>query len=366
MVLDSLRHWALAYHVDGFRFDLGSTLGREPGGFDPGSGFFDAICQDPVLSRLKLISEPWDIGPGGYQLGNHPPPFAEWNDRFRDTIRRFVRGDPGQRAELAARLSGSGDLLGNRRRKSWASINFVAAHDGFTLHDLASYAERHNEANGEENRDGHGENLSANWGAEGPTDDAGILDQRERVKRFLLSLVMYADGTPMLLAGDEMGRTQLGNNNAYCQDNTLSWLDWTPSDAGRSLAGFTARLVAARREWAALQGGDFMHGRHMPRPGLPDIAWFDEQAQPLSEEDWQDPEARLLAVQRARAHADGTVGVTLLLMNATGEDREFQLPADQAWQLVTDSADPAAGRRDAGDSVVVGHHGAVLLGAVVP
>jgi isoamylase len=208
MVMDSLRHWAQSYHIDGFRFDLGSTLGRELHGFDPNSGFFDAIRQDPVLSKLKLISEPWDIGPGGYQLGNHPPGFAEWNDRFRDGVRRFWRGDPGQRAELAARLMGSSDIFEKRRRKTWASVNFVAAHDGFTLRDTVSYNERHNLENGEDGKDGHGENLSNNWGAEGETDDPDIRRVRDRTTRSLLATLLFSHGTPMLLGGDEMGRTQ--------------------------------------------------------------------------------------------------------------------------------------------------------------
>jgi len=373
MVLDSLRHWAHFYQVDGFRFDLGSTLGREATGFDPNSGFFDAVLQDPVLSRLKLISEPWDIGPGGYQLGNHPPGFAEWNDRFRDAIRRFVRGDAGQRAELAARLTGSGDVFGHQRRKTWASINFVAAHDGFTLHDLASYNERHNEANGEDNRDGHGDNHSANWGAEGPTDDAGILMQRERVKRAMLSLVFFAHGTPMLLAGDEMCRTQQGNNNAYCQDNPISWVDWSPllrgtPNAATELMAFTARLIAIRRAWPALRSGDFMHGAAEPAPGIRDISWFDEQGNELTPEHWNNAESRLLALRRAAAMDDpAEVGVTLLLLNAGVDDREFRIAGDGlSWRLLSDSVDPAREAQDlAGPGICVGHHGAVLLGAIV-
>ena len=224
--MDSLRYWVTHFHVDGFRFDLGVTLGREPYGFDPGAGFFDALRQDPMLARVKLISEPWDIGPGGYQLGHHPPGFAEWNDRFRDSIRRFWRGDTGQRGEFAARLAGSSDLFDRRARRPWASVNFAASHDGYTLADVVSYVEKHNEANGEDNRDGHDDNYSANWGAEGPTDDRAINETRARVQRGLLATVFFSHGTPMLLAGDEFGRTQRGNNNAYCQDNEISWLDW--------------------------------------------------------------------------------------------------------------------------------------------
>jgi glycogen operon protein len=371
MVLDSLRYWATSFSIDGFRFDLGSTLGREPSGFDPGSGFFDAILQDPILSRLKLISEPWDIGPGGYQLGNHPPGFAEWNDRFRDGIRQFARGDGNQRGELAARLAGSSDIFWNHRRKSWSSINYAASHDGYTLHDVVSYAERHNEANGENNNDGHGENYSANWGIEGPTDDAEIASQRERVKRTILSLVFYAQGTPMLLAGDEMGRTQQGNNNAYCQDNELSWIDWAAAaePAGRALYDFTRRLIAARLSWAALRGGRFLYGAKELAPGIRDIAWFDERGTELTGDDWNNPEARLLAVRRAAVNEEDPsepAGVTLLLMNATGEDCDFILPAPSLnWRLLTDSANPDAEEHDVeSSSVTVGHHAAVLLVAV--
>ncbi len=368
MVLDSLRHWVESHGVDGFRFDLGSTLGREPSGFDPNSGFFDAILQDPVLSRVKLISEPWDIGPGGYQLGNHPAGFAEWNDRYRDGVRRFVRGDPGQRADLAANLTGSGAQFDHNRRHTWASVNFLAAHDGFTLHDTAAYNERHNEANGEDNNDGHGENLSNNWGMEGPTDDEGIIAQRERVKRTALSLLFYSHGTPMLLAGDEMGRTQNGNNNAYCQDNETSWLDWSAAaqPAARALFDFTARLIEARHDWASLRGGAFMHGDVELVPGLRDIAWFDERGQELGMDDWNNAEARLLAVRRA-ANRDTPfghgVGVTLLLINATGEDHEFTLPKpDFAWEMLTNSTNPEAPREMiTAETYTVGHHGAVLL-----
>src|SRR5262249_38150738 len=223
MVMDSLRYWVTAFHVDGFRFDLGVTLGRELHGFDAGAGFFDALRQDPILTRVKLISEPWDVGRDGYQLGNHPPGFAEWNDRFRDGVRGFWRGDPGQRQGFAARLAGSGDIFDRQARRPWSSVNYAASHDGFTLADLVSYAVPHNEANGE---DPHGDNNSANWGTEGPTDDEDILETRGRVQRAMLSTVMFALGTPMLLGGDEFGRTQQGNSNAYCQDNEISWFDW--------------------------------------------------------------------------------------------------------------------------------------------
>ncbi|MBW4090020.1 MAG: glycogen debranching protein GlgX [Proteobacteria bacterium] len=369
MVMDSLRHWATSFRVDGFRFDLGATLGREGTGFDPGSGFFDAIRQDPVLSRLKLIAEPWDIGPGGYQLGSFPPGFAEWNDRFRDTTRRFWRGDPGQRAELAGRLSGSADLFDHRRRRPSASVNFIASHDGFTLHDTVSYNERHNEANGEENRDGHDNNLSNNWGEEGPTDDPALVELRERVKRALLASLLLAHGTPMLLAGDEFGRSQQGNNNAYCQDNEISWLDWRLADTapGRSLAAFTARLIALRKALPVLRSPRFMHGKREPLPGILTVGWFDETGQALPEEAWGDPEGRLLAMRRAGAAEPPARGtdVVLVLINGTDTERVFTLPDPPLdWQLLLDSS----GERDAAPasgSFAVGHRSVVVLGAMV-
>jgi isoamylase len=366
MVMDSLRHWAIFYGVDGFRFDLGTALGREPSGFDPNSGFFDAILQDPVLSRLKLISEPWDLGPGGYQLGNHPPGFAEWNDQYRDSIRRFARGDAGQRPDVASRLTGSGHLFERRRRKPSASVNFVTSHDGFTLHDLVSYVQRHNAVNGEDNRDGHGENYANNWGVEGPTDDPAIAALRERVKRFMLTLLLTSQGTPMLTAGDEMGRTQQGNNNAYCQDNDVSWVDWklAESPANQSLQRFTGRLIATRLAWPVLRCDTFLHGRTEPIPGVRDIEWFDEQARELTEAAWHDAEARLLALRRACPDTDGTC-IALLLMNATHEDREFVLPQPPLpWHLLIDSADPDAPERILDtDRIMVGHRAAVILGA---
>ncbi len=262
MVMDSLRYWVEEMHVDGFRFDLATTLGRERDlRFDPGSSFFDAIRQDPVLARIKLIAEPWDIGPGGYRLGGHGPGWAEWNDRFRDTLRSFWKGDEGQLPELTTRLVGSADLFAHQGRRAWASVNFAAAHDGFTLHDTVSYNEKHNEANGEGNRDGHSHNLSWNCGVEGPADDPLIRALRQRQKRNMLATVLLAHGTPMILMGDELGRTQSGNNNAYCQDNAISWLDWGRIDAdGRNLIAFVARLVHLRRTHPLLASSRFFRG----------------------------------------------------------------------------------------------------------
>src|SRR6185312_4934150 len=291
MVMDSLRYWAESFHVDGFRFDLASSLGREPSGFDYHSGFFDALRQDPTLSTLKLIAEPWDLGPGGYQLGHFPPGFSEWNDRYRDGLRRYWRGDGGMRPEVAARLSGSGDLFDPRKKKPHASINYIASHDGFTLHDLVSYEAKHNEANGEDNADGASENYSSNYGAEGPTEDAVINAYRERVKRAMLAALLGSQGTPMLLMGDECGRTQHGNNNAYCQDNETSWFDWslTESETGKSLIDFIHRLIQLRRQYPGLRCDHYL-GTDEIAAGLEEVSWWDERGVQLSPEDWENSE----------------------------------------------------------------------------
>ncbi len=344
MVMDSLRYWMTSFHVDGFRFDLSPALGREPHGFDPGAGFFDSIRQDPLLSHMKLIAEPWDVGPGGYQLGRHPPGWAEWNDRFRDGLRRFWRGDAGQRPDVAARLAGSADLFGKDGRRPWASVNYAACHDGFTLADLVSYERKHNEANGEDNRDGQHDNVSANWGVEGPTDDPAITAVRERVRHALLATAFLAEGTPMLLAGDEFGRTQRGNNNAYCQDNAVSWLDWrlAASPEGRAFTAFTARLIALRRTQPALGQARFLYGRHELAPGIADIAWFDEQGAPIPPETWNNPNERTLALRRATRLADGRVPMLTLMLNPTGEDRVFALPPPVLpTRVLLDTAAPA-------------------------
>ncbi len=353
MVMDSLRYWVTSFHVDGFRFDLGVTLGRESHGFDPGAGFFDALRQDPILTRVKLISEPWDLGPGGYQLGHHPPGFAEWNDRFRDSTRRFWRGDAGERPEFAARLAGSGDLFDRHARRPWASINYVAAHDGFTLADVASYAKRHNEANGENGNDGHGENYSANWGVEGPTEDPNILTARRRVQRAMLTTVMFAHGTPMLLAGDEFGRSQHGNNNAYCQDNEISWLNWqlAASSEGQELTKYVARLIAIRQEHTALRSRHFLHGRREPAPGIFDIGWFNEQGDMVPEDSWKNPEHRLLVLRRATGNEGGSVSILSLLLNPMSEDRIFRLPDPvRPGYVLIDSARPDEPKREVIDN----------------
>ncbi|PMS37258.1 glycogen operon protein [Trinickia symbiotica] len=365
MVMDSLRYWTTAYHVDGFRFDLGATLGREGHGFDPGSGFFDAIRQDPVLSLRKLISEPWDVGPGGYQVGRHPPGFAEWNDKFRDCVRRFWRGDAGMRAELAARITGSADLFNHRYRRPWASINFLASHDGFTLADLVSYEQKHNEANGENNADGHNENCSSNWGAEGPTEDATINETRRRVMRSMLACLFTSLGTPMLTAGDEFGRTQKGNNNAYCQDNETSWLDWVQADTeeARSLASFTARLIALRKNHPLLRDSRFLHGDNEVLAGIKDVGWFDERGEPLTSEVWQDPEGRALVLRRAGAGLDGATEVLLMIFNGADTPLSFLPPAPRLeWNVLLDTTAPGAEPHPLeSDALELGEHGFAVL-----
>ncbi len=327
MVMDSLRYWVQEYHVDGFRFDLSATLGREDNGFDPNCGFFDALMQDPLLAGVKLIAEPWDIGPGGHQVGNHPPGFAEWNDYFRDDVRRFWRGDDKIRGALAARLQGSADIFDHSHRQPWAGVNFVTAHDGFSLQDLVSYNKKHNELNGEDNNDGTDNNLSYNWGAEGPTDDAKIIANREATKRNILTTLMCSHGTPMLLAGDEFGHTQQGNNNAYCQDNETFWLDWAllETDPGRRLFEFTSQLINLRKSTPLLQGRYFQHANIEIAPGIPDVFWFDQNGVELEGKTWQKG-GNHLGMQRCSKHDDGYVGFTVLLVNADDQDYDYHLP----------------------------------------
>lgn len=365
MVMDSLRYWAESYHIDGFRFDLGVTLGREGTGFDPGSGFFDAILQDPVLSRLKLISEPWDTGPDGYQLGNHPPGFAEWNDQSRDGIRRFWAGVPGLRGDLAGWLMGSPELFDRRHRRPWASINFVASHDGFTANDVVSYNDKHNELNGDGNADGHSENYSRNWGVEGPSDDPAIVALRARVLRSMLATVYFSEGTPMLLAGDEFGNSQQGNNNAYCQDNALSWLDWeqATSPAGLELTEFVGRLAYLRRTHPSLRLPRYEDGNFQVAPGVSRVAWYDMDGSILTEAAWDYVEGRVLGFRRACRVADDAVELSLVLINGGPDDINFQLPESPcAWSWLLNTAEPGmawGAVRD--ESVRIAAHGLVLL-----
>ncbi|MDX9873743.1 MAG: hypothetical protein RBS88_02450, partial [Spongiibacteraceae bacterium] len=343
LVMDSLRYWVQEFHIDGFRFDLGVTLGREAHGFDPGCGFFDALLQDPVLARVKLISEPWDLGAGGYQVGQHPAGFAEWNANFRDDVRRFWRGDEGLRGALAGALQGSAALFDHHRRKPWASVNFVTAHDGFTMQDLVSYDQKHNEANGEENRDGSDSNDSRNWGEEGPTDDPAIRAQRDRIKRNFFTTLLCSHGTPMLLAGDEFGQTQEGNNNAYCQDNELSWLDWelAESEEGKALRDFVAHVIACRRRSPLLHGTYFQHSQVEVASGVLDLVWYDEEGNELNPEDWENPTARLLGCRRAARNASGNIDLVLMLINGDEAEHRFQLPWPPIDYRVMISTDPA-------------------------
>lgn len=341
MVLDSLRYWVSVMGVDGFRFDLATTLGREPHGFDLHGGFFDAIRQDPVLSQCKLIAEPWDIGPGGYQLGGFPPDWAEWNDKFRDSARKFWRGDDHAAQELAGNFLGTAAVFDHSGRKPFSSINFVAAHDGFTLADVSRYREKHNEANGESNADGHGHNLSDNCGVEGDTKDPAILARRAQRARNLLATVFLSQGTPMLLAGDEIGRSQRGNNNTYCQDNETSWINW--ADGDDTLLAFARRLIALRREHSVLRQGRFLHGR-LRKDALPDIAWSSLEGGTLN---WRDPSLDGFCLH-IRGGADTPLsvpGTALIVVNGGAGDKRVVLPdltGGMTWERALDTAAPTA------------------------
>jgi isoamylase len=349
LIMDSLRYWVLEMHVDGFRFDLASTLAREQHHVTRLSSFFDAIHQDPVLSTVKLIAEPWDVGEGGYQTGNFPILWAEWNDKYRDTVRKYWRGDPGTMAELAYRLTGSSDLYQDDGRHPYASINFVAAHDGFTLHDLVTYNEKHNDANGEENRDGHDNNLSYNYGAEGETGNAAIVETRERQKRNFLATLFFSQGVSMLCAGDEIGRTQKGNNNAYAQDNEISWLDWTPDERRADLLDFTRYIIALQRRHPVFRRKRFFQGRHIRGSDVQDLTWLGPGGGEMTDEEWSAGWVRTLGVRfggdaLAEMDQDGRMlqdDTLLLLMNAHVEAVPFRLPGDEGvtWEVLVDTQD---------------------------
>lgn len=336
MVTDSLRYWVEEMRVDGFRFDLATSLARVHGEYDEHASFLDTVAQDPLLTRVKLIAEPWDTGHAGYQLGHFPPGWAEWNDRFRDSVRRFWRGDEGQLPELASRLSGSSDLFDRRGRRPWASVNFVTSHDGFTLQDLVSYQGKHNEANHEDNRDGHNDNYSDNGGVEGPAEDPAIIARRERQKRNLLATLLLSQGLPMLLAGDECGRTQRGNNNAYCQDNEISWMDWEGiGENDRKLLSFTQTLIRLRREHIVFHRHRFFHGKQIPGTETRDITWLKPDGREMDTEDWHRDEAHSLALlisgkaglyhltSQGEKEPDDSF---LLILNAGSETVEYRLP----------------------------------------
>jgi isoamylase len=349
IIMDSLRYWILEMHVDGFRFDLAAALARELHAVDRLGAFFDIIHQDPVISQVKLIAEPWDLGEGGYQVGNFPVLWAEWNGEYRDTVRRFWKGDGGQVGALAYRLTGSSDLYEQSGRRPYASVNFVTAHDGFTLNDLVSYNEKHNEANLEDNRDGTDDNLSWNCGAEGPTGEPEILDLRERQKRNFLATLFLSQGVPMLLAGDEIGRTQGGNNNAYCQDSEISWVDWTLDPSREALLELTRFLMRLRREHPVLRRRKFFQGRTIYGTGTKDLIWLRPDGQEITGEDWNNWHTRCFGVQLAGDLIDEVDGrgnriadnTFFILLNAHHGPVSFVLPAYRSrtwsWQLVLDT-----------------------------
>ena len=369
LIMDSLRYWVTDMHVDGFRFDLAPVLVR--GIENQRSAFFEVIQQDPVLSQVKLIAEPWDVGPDGYRLGRFPPGWAEWNGAFRDCVRRFWRGDPGQVPELASRLTGSSDIFAPSGRRTYASVNFVTCHDGFTLSDLVGFDHKHNEANGEGNRDGTDENYSRNWGAEGPTESVRVVRLRERMKRNLLATLFFSQGIRMILGGDEFGRSQQGNNNAYCQDNEISWFDWDFDDAARSLIEFTREVIQIFRSNPILRRRDFFTGEEAVPSGMRDVTWVRPDGAEMAEDDWADRENRSLGMlllgratdeidERGRPIFGDTV---LLLLNGGTRSKPYTLPRLErpgVWEELLNTARP--GRRLVGQPTVnLTAHSTILL-----
>lgn len=346
MVLDSLRYWATTMGVDGFRFDLCSVLGRTPEGFDKNSAFFKALRQDPVLCEKKLIAEPWDIGPGGYQLGNYPPPFAEWNDQYRDGLRRFWRGDVGHVPVLADRITGSAGLFDHSGRAATSSVNLLTAHDGYTLMDTVSYTERHNEANGEDNRDGHGENYSDNFGVEGPSDDPDVTEARARRRRAMMASLLFSQGTPMILAGDEIGNTQHGNNNAYAQDTEIGWLDWEHRDD--CFAAFVKKLIAFRKDNPILRQKRFLHSIPRKVDGVTDLFWWRSDGEEMTRSDWTNGDLHTLCAEFRIASGTpqySQAGEAIYLVFNAGEESEIHLPPRKPgyhWVRHIDSAHPDA------------------------
>ncbi len=355
LVTDSLRYWVNEMGVDGFRFDLGTILAREQSGFNERHAFHVACRQDPVLSQMKLIAEPWDCGPGGYQVGAFPPGWLEWNDRFRDTVRAFWRGDHGKLPELASRLTGSGDLFNWGGRRPFASVNFITAHDGFTLRDLVSYNHKHNEANGEDNRDGNDNNISYNHGAEGPTDDPAIKSLRLRQMRNLLTTLLFSQGTPMLVAGDEFGNTQQGNNNAYCQDSEISWLHWDWDDDAKALLEFTRELIKLRHCYPILRRGRFLVGAYNEEIGIKDVTWLSPSGKEMTDADWDRSDTCCLGVlldgraQPTGIHRRGGDATLLLILNARPDPIDFTLPKvaqGKCWVRLLDTNTPNLKRHD--------------------
>ncbi|MCS5499087.1 glycogen debranching protein GlgX [Cnuibacter physcomitrellae] len=375
LIMDSLRYWVTEMHVDGFRFDLAATLAREFYEVDRLSSFFELVQQDPVVSQVKLIAEPWDVGPGGYQVGNFPPQWTEWNGKYRDTVRDFWRGEPSTLGEFASRFTGSADLYERDGRRPVASINFVTAHDGFTLRDLVSYNEKHNEANGEDNNDGESSNRSWNCGVEGPTDDPAVLALRARQQRNFLATLLLSQGVPMVLHGDEMGRTQDGNNNTYAQDNELTWIHWETEDA--PLVEFTAAVTRLRKDHPTFRRSTFFDGRPVRRgegEPLPDIVWLNSDATPMEPEEWDAPLSRSVGVflngqgirardSRGQALVDENF---LLYFNADDSDVTFTVPQaeySEAWDVVIDTAGASADLLtvQAGETITVEQKSMVVL-----
>ena len=378
LIMDSLRYWVDEMHVDGFRFDLAATLARELHDVDRLSTFFDLVQQDPVLRQVKLIAEPWDVGEGGYQVGNFPPLWSEWNGKYRDSVRDYWRGDDRALAEMAYRLTGSSDLYGSEGRSPHSSINFVTAHDGFTLADLVSYNEKHNEANGEENRDGSDDNRSSNSGAEGPTDDPDIGALRRRQERNFLATLLLSQGVPMILGGDEFGRTQHGNNNAYCQDSEISWFDWQLAEANADLLEFTRAIARLRTDHPVFRRPKFFQGRPLHGEGIKDIGWFTPEGVEMSQQDWEDGVAKSVGVY-LNGDALGTVDsrgepvvddTFLILLNASSDALGFTLPPAEwaeSWITAVDTAtgqcaeDADAPSLKAGDGLKVEGRSLLLL-----
>jgi glycogen operon protein len=369
LIMDSLRYWVLEAHVDGFRFDLAAALARELHDVDRLSAFFDLVQQDPVVSQVKLIAEPWDVGEGGYQVGNFPPLWSEWNGKYRDAVRDFWRGQPSTMPEFASRLSGSSDLYETSGRRPVASINFVTCHDGFTLADLVSYDRKHNEANGEGGVDGSDDNRSWNCGAEGPTEDRAVLDLRSRQQRNFLATLFCSQGVPMLLAGDELGRTQGGNNNAYCQDNEVSWVDWGLAEREAALLEFARGLAAFRRDHPVFRRRRFFRGGTDGGDGLADIAWLTPSGQEMAGPDWNTPDAHAMMVflngdaitepgPRGEPVRDDTF---LILLSAQHDPVTFTLPGPKFGQSWAITLDTAAGRASGGSGTEHGPGGQIVL-----
>jgi glycogen operon protein len=374
LLMDSLRYWVTEMHVDGFRFDLAATLARELHDVSKLSAFFDTIHQDPTLADVKLIAEPWDVGDGGYQVGQFPVLWAEWNGKYRDTVRKFWKGDAGQLSDFAYRLTGSSDLYQSDGRKPYASINFVTAHDGFTLCDLVSYNDKHNEANGEDNKDGANDNESWNMGAEGPTDDAGVNAMRERQTRNFLATLLFSQGVPMISGGDEVARSQRGNNNAFCQDNELTWYDWNLDAPRKRLLDFTAKLIQMRKDHPNLHRRKFFQDRQIRGSVVRDIAWYNTNGEEFSDENWGAEWNRSLALMLNgktlhTADEDGNDLIDdsfLMLINAFHEGVEFRLPKPpngRPWKhiLNTENVDDPFAQCSLGDSIIVGGRTFVLL-----